>query len=123
MTPWYLIFLMAFDRESLPDDAIQPRFVVEPEPPEPAPEPQPLPDHDQPLQKAVAIANPTPCVIPAPTPREIAAKGFRKQDGPTRDQILLNAIVCVARKEQTPVTVAAMRTLIAKFSCECGLGF
>jgi hypothetical protein len=31
--------------------------------------------------------------------------------------------VIVARKEQTPATKSALRNLIAKFSCECGLGF
>jgi hypothetical protein len=93
--------------------------------------PDPLDDSDliqprpepEPLQKTVTIANPATVVIPAPKAREIVANGVIEQDGPTRDQILLNAIVRVPRKEQTPVTVAAMRTLIAKFSSECGLGF
>jgi len=49
--------------------------------------------------------------------------GVAEKDGPTRDEILLQAIVLEARKEQTPVTTAAMRSLIAKFSSECGLGF
>jgi hypothetical protein len=111
---------MATDRVPLDDsdfDLIQPR-------PEPEPEPQPLPTAEpEPLQKAVAIANPAKVVIPQPMAREVAPRGMVEHDGPTRDQILLTAIVRVARKEQTPVTVAAMRTLIAKFSCECGLDF
>jgi hypothetical protein len=42
-------------------------------------------------------------------------------DGPTQGDILLRAIVLVARREpQTPVTRGALRNLIAKFSCECG---
>jgi hypothetical protein len=53
----------------------------------------------------------------------MSIKGTVEPNGPTRDEILLQAIVLEARKEQTPATMAAMRSLIAKFSCECGLGF
>ena len=56
-------------------------------------------------------------------PREIAPKGTIEQNGPTEAGRLLAAIVLLARKEQTPATKGALRNLIAKFSCECGLGF
>jgi hypothetical protein len=56
-------------------------------------------------------------------PREIAPKGIVEQDGPTQADILLEAIVLVARKPQTVATRGALRNLIARFSCECGLGF
>jgi hypothetical protein len=56
-------------------------------------------------------------------PREIAPKGTVEQDGPTQADILLQAITLIARKPQTPATKGALRNLIAKFSCECGLDF
>jgi hypothetical protein len=56
-------------------------------------------------------------------PREVAPKGAKEQDGITEADRLLAAIVLVTRKEQTPATKGALRNLIAKFSCECGLGF
>lgn len=56
-------------------------------------------------------------------PREIAPKGTIEQNGITEADRLLGAIVLVARKEQTPATRGALRNLIAKFSCEYGLGF
>lgn len=43
------------------------------------------------------------------------------EDGPTQSDVLLQAIVIVARKE--PPNKAALRNLIAKFSCEYGLDF
>jgi hypothetical protein len=66
-------------------------------------------------------------ILPRPLfsepPLRTSIKGTVEQDGPTQSEILLQAIVLEARKEQTPVTKAAMRNLIAKFSCECGLDF
>jgi hypothetical protein len=55
--------------------------------------------------------------------RQIAPKGNVEQDGPTQADILLEAIVLVARKPQTVATRSALRSLIAKFSCEYGLDF
>ena len=63
-----------------------------------------------------------PPVQPSP-PLPTSIRGPLERDGPTQGEILLQAIVLEARKEQTPVTTAAMRTLIAKFTRECGLGF
>jgi hypothetical protein len=76
-------------------------------------------------QPAIVVPLPEPVAPPVrlPEPRTIAPKGVAEKDGPTRGAILLQAIVLEARKEQTPATMAAMRSLIAKFSCECGLGF
>jgi hypothetical protein len=82
-------------------------------------EPRPL--EAEILPRPINQSIPTP--ITSPEPREIAPKGVAEQDGPTRDEILLQAIVLEARKQQTPVTNAAMRNLIAKFSCEYGLDF
>ncbi len=66
----------------------------------------------------------TPALEPCPLkPREIAPKGTIEQNGITEADRLLQAIVLVARKEQTPATKGALRNLIAKFNCECGLGF
>jgi hypothetical protein len=89
-------------RERFPfdDSPIEPRPLF----PTPAPEPVKLP------------------VQPSPPPPS-SIKGIPEKDGATQSEILLQAIVLEARKEQTPVTTAAMRSLIAKFSCECGLGF
>jgi hypothetical protein len=64
----------------------------------------------------------TPAPITSPEPRAIAPKGTIEQNGITEADRLLAAIVLVARKEQTPATKGALRNLIAKFSCECGLG-
>jgi hypothetical protein len=64
-----------------------------------------------------------PRPVKAREPREIAPKGSVEQDGPTQADILLEAIVLVARKPQTPATRAALRSLIARFSCEFGLDF
>jgi hypothetical protein len=61
--------------------------------------------------------------VAAPATREIAPKGTIEQNGITEADRLLAAIVLVARKEQTPATKGALRKLIAKFSCECGLDF
>jgi hypothetical protein len=94
------------------DDSDFPELHIEPRP-VPLPEPEP--------QAEVVIPEPVP-VRPA-EPQQSSIKGVVEKDGPTRDQILLQAIVLEARKEQTPVTMAAMRSLIAKFSSECGLGF
>ena len=94
-------FFMAF-REPLFDDPDE----IKPRPLFPTPAPEPV----------------APPVQPA-TPRPMPVKGTVEHDGPTRDEILLQAIVLEARKEQTPVTMAAMRSPIARFSCECGLGF
>jgi hypothetical protein len=69
------------------------------------------------------IEPPSAPVIVPPEAHEIAPRGIPEKDGPSRDEILLQAIVLEARKEQMPVTTAAMRSLIAKFSSECGLGF
>jgi hypothetical protein len=65
----------------------------------------------------------TPVVIVPPEPREITPRGIPEKDGITEADRLLTAIVLVARKEQTPSTKGALRNLIAKFSCECGLDF
>jgi hypothetical protein len=97
----YLIFIMA-TCETFPfdDSPIEPRPLF----PTAAPEP---------------VAPP----VVLPEPREIAPRGIPEKDGPTQSEILLQAIVLEARKEQTPVTTAAMRNLIAKFASEFSLDF
>ncbi len=64
-----------------------------------------------------------PRPVKARAPQEIAPKGVVERDGPTQADVLLEAIVLVARKPQTAATRGTLRNLIAKFSCECGLGF
>jgi hypothetical protein len=53
--------------------------------------------------------------------REIAPKGTVEQDGPTQADILLQAIVLVARRD--PPNHAALRTLCVRFSREHALDF
>lgn len=69
------------------------------------------------------VNQPIPTPITHPEPRAIAPKGVAEKDGITEADRLLGAIVLVARKEQTPATKGALRSLIAKFSCEYGLDF
>ena len=73
------------------------------------------------LPRPINESIPTP--ITSSEPREIAPKGTIEQNGITEADRLLGAIVVVARKEQTPATKGALRNLIARFSCEYGLGF
>jgi hypothetical protein len=80
----------------------------------------PYADHEI---KPRPIESPSAPVIVPPEPLPTSIKGTVEHDGPSRDEILLQAIVLVARKEQTPATRGALRKLIAKFSCEHGLGF
>lgn len=61
--------------------------------------------------------------LPQPQPDPIMPKGSKQQNGITEADRLLAAIVLLARREQTPATRGALRNLIAKFSCECGLDF
>ena len=85
-------------------------------------EPRPLFCADEILPRPINESIPTP--ITSPKPREIAPKGTIEQNGVTEADRLLAAITIVARREpQTPVTRAAMRNLIAKFSSEHGLDF
>jgi hypothetical protein len=104
-----MVFIFPVDRVSLFDDEIEPRPVFAAE------EISPRPIESIP---APVIAAPT-----APEPREIAPKGTIERNGITEADRLLTAIVILARKEQTPTTKGALRNLIAKFSCERGLGF
>jgi hypothetical protein len=86
-----------------------------------------LPLDDSPIEPRPLFPTlaPEPVAPPVrlPEPRPMSIKGTVEQDGPTRDEILLQAIVLEARRKQTPATKGALRNLIAKFSCECGLGF
>ena len=121
------------DRASFPDDdfdAIKPRPVfaeeIQPRPVKsitsaviaaPAPE-KPRPDRAREIAQAAVIAQEN---THAPV---IRADVHSANDGATQSDILLRAIVLVARREpQTPATRAAMRDLIRRHSVECGLGF
>ncbi|MGA8150438.1 MAG: hypothetical protein WB952_05770 [Terriglobales bacterium] len=64
-----------------------------------------------------------PRPISAPEARQIAAKGAQEQDGFTQADILLESIVRLSRKPQTATTRSALRALILRFNCECGLDF
>jgi hypothetical protein len=94
--------------------AIAPRPVtgmaIQPRPVKPAPHP---------AQRIAAHAITTHAVAPVITDDP----DLEPDDGPSRADILLEAIVITARKQQTPATRGALRNLIAKFGCECGLGF
>jgi hypothetical protein len=48
---------------------------------------------------------------------------IKTEDGPSRADILLEAIVITARKQQTVATRAAMRSLIAKVQLRVRFGF
>jgi hypothetical protein len=88
--------------------------------------PRPIePVNDPVTNPVIVVPVPEPVAPPVrlPEPRAIAPRGIREGDGATRGEILLQAIVLEARKEQTPVTKGALRNLIAKFSCEYGLDF
>jgi hypothetical protein len=100
--------------ERIPLLTIAPRpitgLVIEPRPVKPAP---------YPAQRIAQAAIVTQVVAPVTTDDP----DLDVHDGPTQSDVLLAAIVIVARKEQTPATRGALRNLIAKFSCECGLDF
>jgi hypothetical protein len=82
-------------------------------------EPRPVDEEIRP--RPIYETAPTP--ITSPKPREIAPRGTIEKNGITEADRLLAEIVLVARKEQTPATKGALRSLIAKFSSEYGLDF
>jgi hypothetical protein len=95
-------------------------FTIEPRPVTSlAIEPRPVKHAPKPAQQIAARAIVAHTVAPTVKDDPDASP----DDGPSQADILLEAIVLVARKPQTVVTRAAMRNLIAKFSCECGLDF
>jgi len=116
------------DRASFPDDdfdEIKPRDVT------------PIEPRLEPIPASIIVPEAS---IPAPDPAaEIAQIAIIAQekahapvirvgvhsakDGPTQSDVLLQAIVITARREQTPTTRAALRNLIAKFSHAYGLDF
>jgi hypothetical protein len=102
---------------SFPEPLDDSDLPIEPRP-EPEPEPQPLPDSQLPNPEPASHST---VVIPAPTPRTIASRGFSECDGATEADRLLQSIVLLARKE-TP-NKGALRSMIARFSNEHGLGF
>ena len=77
----------------------------------------------RPVEEISPLPEPPSLPIVSPEPREIAPRGIPEKDGPTQSELLLQAIVLEARKEQTEVTRGAIRDLIRRHSVECGLGF
>jgi hypothetical protein len=79
--------------------------------------PRPIKPAPHPAQRIAQVA----IVSQAVAPVTMADLDADVHDGPTQSDVLLPAIILVARKE--PPSKGALRSLIAKFSSECGLGF
>jgi hypothetical protein len=77
----------------------------------------------RPVEEISPLPEPPSLPIVSPEPREIAPRGVQEEDGFSESEILLESIRIVASKPRTPVTTAAMRNLIAKFSSEFSLDF